>query len=82
LALYANISFSRISSNTFCLSSNAVDNPVTSVIVISVGWTFSKAVDNPDTSDILKYELDVILFCLSPKAVDNPVTSVIVISVG
>ena len=48
---------------------------MTSVKVISPTSTFSKAVDNPDTSDILKYELDVILVCLSPRAVDNPDTS-------
>jgi len=40
--------------NLFCLSPNAVDNPETSLIFISVGWTFCKAVFNPDTSDILK----------------------------
>ena len=41
---------------------------------ISPMSTFSKAVVKPDTSDILKYELDVSKFSLSFKAVCKLIT--------
>ena len=42
--------------------------------------TFSKAIVKPDTSYILKYELDVSLFSLSIKAVCKLITSLMFIS--
>ena len=42
--------------------------------------TFFKAVVYPDTSDILKYELEVILVYLSFKAVCKLITSLMFIS--
>ena len=42
--------------------------------------TFSKAVVKPDTSDILKYKLEVSLFSLSIKAVCKLITSHMFIS--